>query len=194
MEEHAILKRIIMISFNLIAFTTFLFLANILKSVLIGSFIFLLFGFINMIIPDDKRIHAKNLIYCFILSNLYLFFCLIIYKFSLNYMDQRESIYLIILLILCANLFTSNILWWKRNELNARVYDWVIFNLDNKELLKYKEQLKENDKKKYYIYIYYFEEQKSINSISKIMNIDIQRIGEEIGTMSHHIEYGIRLR
>ena len=109
-------------------------------------------------------------------------------------MDQRESIYLIILLILCANLFTSNILWLKRNELNARVYDWVIFNLDNKELLKYKEQLKENDKKKYYIYIYYFEEQKSINSISKIMNIDIQRIGEEIGTMSHHIEYGIRLR
>lgn len=85
-------------------------------------------------------------------------------------------------------------LGWKRNELNERVLEWTKFNLNNKELMKYKEQLKQNDGKKYHIFQYYFEEGYSQNLIAKLMGIDVQRVGEEIGTMSHHIEFGIRLR
>lgn len=194
MREYSLIEKLIIIAFDVSSFLTFCFFANLLNGLLIGVFLFVVFAIINSIIPQEKRIHADRLLHCFILSIFFLISCLIIYKFSLNYMNKTDSITLSVLLVILANFVTTNCLWWKRNELNARVYDWVRFNLDNKYLLKYKEQLKENDKRKYYIYIYYFEENKSINKIAKIMDIDIQRIGEEIGTMSHHIEYGIRLR
>ena len=194
MKEYSLIETLIIIAFDVSSFLTFCFFANLLNGLLVGIFLFVLFSVINAILPQDKRIHADRLLHCFILSIFFLISCLIIYKFALNYMSNLDSIILSILLVILANFVTTNCLWWKRNELNARVYDWVKFNLDNKDLLKYKEQLKENDKRKYYIYVYYFEEHKSINKIAKIMDIDIQRIGEEIGTMSHHIEYGIRLR
>lgn len=194
MKEYSLIEKFIIIAFDVSSFLTFCFFANLLNGLLVGILLFVIFAVINALIPQEKRIHADRLIHCFVLSIFFLISCLIIYKFALNYMNNTDSIILSILLVILANFVTTNCLWWKRNELNARVYDYVKFNLDNKELLKYKEQLKQNDKRKYYIYIYYFEEHKSINKISKIMDIDMQRIGEEIGTMSHHIEYGIRLR
>lgn len=194
MKEYSLIEKIIIIAFDVSSFLTFCFFANLLNGLLVGIFLFVIFSVVNAIIPQEKRIHANRLLHCFVLSIFFLISCLIIYKFALNYMSNQDSIILSILLVILANFITTNFLWWKRNELNARVYDYVKFNLDNKDLLKYKEQLKQNDKRKYYIYVYYFEEHKSINKIAKIMDIDMQRIGEEIGTMSHHIEFGIRLR
>lgn len=105
----------------------------------------------------------------------------------------------IIMAIFCAFILTTkgdinDAFMWKRNELNERVLEWTRFNLDNELLIKYKNNLKETDKRKYYIYVYYFEEHKSFETISQIMDIDRQRIGEEVAIMSHFIEYGIRLR
>lgn len=194
MKEYSLIEKIIIIAFDVSSFLTFCFFANLLNGLLVGIFLFVIFSVVNAIIPQEKRIHANRLLHCFVLSIFFLISCLIIYKFALNYMSNQDSIILSILLVILANFLTTNCLWWRRNELNARVYDYVKFNLDNKDLLKYKEQLKQNDKRKYYIYVYYFEEHKSINKIAKIMDIDMQRIGEEIGTMSHHIEFGIRLR
>lgn len=194
MREYTLIEKVIIMTFNIFSFLTFCFFASLLKGLLVGIVLFVIFVIINNIIPDNKRIHADNLLHCFILSIFYLLSCVLIYKFSLNYMSNLESIILSILLVILANFITSNSLWWKRNELNSRVYDWVRFNPNNEDLIKYKEQLKQNDKKKYYIYMYYYEEQKSISQISNIMDIDIQRIGEEINIMSHHIEYGIRLK
>ena len=194
MKEYSLIEKVIIIAFDVSSFLTFCFFANLLNGLLVGIFLFVIFSVVNAIIPQEKRIHANRLLHCFVLSIFFLISCLIIYKFALNYMSNQDSIILSILLVILANFVTTNCLWWRRNELNARVYDYVKFNLDNKDLLKYKEQLKQNDKRKYYIYVYYFEEHKSINKIAKIMDIDMQRIGEEIGTMSHHIEFGIRLR
>lgn len=194
MKKYNLIEKIIIIIFDISAFLTFCFFANLLKGLLVGVLLFTIFCFVNGLIPDEKRIHADSLLHCFILSIFFLITCLIIYKFSLNYMNNQDSIALSILLVVLANFVTTNCLWWKRNELNARVYDWTKFNLNNSELMKYKARLRENDKRKYYIFIYYFEENKSISQISNIMDIDIQRIGEEIGIMSHYIEYGIRLK
>jgi hypothetical protein len=109
-------------------------------------------------------------------------------------MSNEESIILSILLVILANFTTTSFLWWKRNELNERVLEWVRFNLNNEKIIEYKEQLKKFDNRKYIIFVYYFEEHKSFETISKLMDIDRQRIGEEIAIMSHYIEYGIRLR
>lgn len=141
-----------------------------------------------------KRLHADRLLHCFVLSIVFLLYCLIVYKVSLNYMSNIESIAISICLVVLASITTNEFLWWKRNDLNKRVLEWVRFNQDNELLLKYKSQLEKTDKKKYYIFIYYFEEQKSFEKISKIMDIDRQRVGEEIAIMSHYIEYGIRLK
>lgn len=187
------IEKIIIITFDIISFLTFCFFANLINGLFIGVILFTIFSIINCLIPDKKRLHADRLRHCFVLSILFLIYCTLIYNFSLNYMSKTESIILSISLIILSNITTTNFLWWKRNELNERVLEWTKFNLDNKKLQKYKNELKENDKKKYFIFVYYFEEGKSFETISKIMDIDRQRIGEEITIISHFIEYGIRL-
>ena len=194
MNKYSLIEKIIIIAFDVSSFLTFCFFASLLDGLLVGILLFVVFAIINSIIPQEKRIHADRLLHCFILSIFFLISCLIIYKFALNYMSNENSIILSILLVILANFVTTNCLWWKRNELNERVLEWVKYNLDNEELLKYKNQLSKTDGKKYIIFQYYFEEGKSQNLIAKLMGIDVQRVGEEIGTMSHHIEYGIRLR
>lgn len=194
MNKYNLIEKLIIITFDVSAFLTFYFFASLLDALIVGVIIFTIFAIVNSLIPDDKRIHANRLLHCFVLSIFFLLSCLIIYKFSLNYMSNTDSMTLSILSVILANFVTTDCLWWKRNELNERVLEWTKFNLDNQELLKYKEQLKQNDKKKYYIFLYYFEEHKSQNTIAKLMGIDVQRVGEEISIMSHHIEYGIRLR
>lgn len=188
------IEKIIVATFDTIAFITFCFFANLLNSLVAGIIFFTVFAVINNYLPDEKRIHADRLLHCFILSITFLLYCIIIYNVGLLYMTKFESILISICLVVLANITTSNFLWWKRNDLNKRVFEWVKFNQNNELLQKYRKQLEETDKKKYYIYIYYFEEQKSFETISKIMDIDRQRIGEEISIISHHIEYGIRLK
>lgn len=87
----------------------------------------------------------------------------------------------------------ENLFFWGGNKLNNNVYDWVKFNQDNKKLKQYEENLKLTDRKKYFIFIYRYREFKSYSDIAKIMDIDIQRICDEINIMSHFIEYSIRL-
>lgn len=188
------IEKIIVATFDTIAFITFCFFANLLNSLVAGIIFFTVFAVINNYLPDEKRIHADRLLHCFILSITFLLYCIIIYNVGLLYMTKFESILISICLVVLASITTSNFLWWKRNDLNKRVFEWVKFNQNNELLQKYRKQLEETDKKKYYIYIYYFEEQKSFETISKIMDIDRQRIGEEISIISHHIEYGIRLK
>src|SRR5690625_2881535 len=133
MKEYSLIEKFIIIAFDVSSFFTFCFFANLLDSLLVGILLFGVFSVINAIILQDKRIHADRLLHCFVLSIFFLISCLIIYKFALNYMNKIDSIILSILLVILANFATTNCLWWKRNELNARVYDYVKFNLDNKE-------------------------------------------------------------
>lgn len=194
MDKIKLIEKLIIIAFDVISFLTFCFIANLINSLFIGILVFSVFSIINVLIPENYRIHADRLLHCFILSLLFLFSCIIVYKIALNYMSNEESIILSILLVILANFSTTSFLWWKRNELNERVLEWVRFNLDNERIIEYKQQLNKYDKKKYIIFIYYFEENKSFETISKLMDIDKQRIGEEVSIISHYIEYGIRLR
>lgn len=82
---------------------------------------------------------------------------------------------------------------WGGNKLNAEIYNWVKYNQDNKMLLEYEKKLKETDKRKYYIFVYRFKEFKSYKDIAKLMELDEQRISDEIKIISHFIEYSIRL-
>jgi hypothetical protein len=194
MDKIKLIEKLIIITFDIVSFLTFCFIANLINSLFVGVVTFSIFAIINALIPDKYRIHADRLLHCFILSLLFLFSCIIVYKIALNYMSNEESIILSILLVILANFTTTSFLWWKRNELNERVVEWVRFNLNNEKIIEYKEQLKKFDNRKYIIFVYYFEEHKSFETISKLMDIDRQRIGEEIAIMSHYIEYGIRLR
>lgn len=87
----------------------------------------------------------------------------------------------------------KSVLFWGGNKLNNNVFDWVKFNQNNSQLLDYEKKLKETDNRKYIIFQYRFREFKSYSEIAELMEIDIQRISDEIKIMSHFIEYSIRL-
>lgn len=87
----------------------------------------------------------------------------------------------------------DNLFFWGGNKINIEVYEWVKYNQDNTKLKQYEDILYKTDKKKYYIFVYRFKEFKSYSQISEIMDMDIQRISEEINIISHFIEYSIRL-
>lgn len=181
MFEYNKLEKMIIIMFNLIAFVTFIMLSNLLQSVVIGAFIFLLFGFVNMAIPEDKRLHASSLIHCFILSNLYLFLCLFVFNFSLNYNGYIESVCLVILLILSASLFTSNILWWKgKNSNYSDIDEFIRFNEFDDKMIEFEDKLKEKDNLLYLLYKYRFKDNYTFNEISEKTGLENPRIAEKL--------------
>lgn len=87
----------------------------------------------------------------------------------------------------------NSLFFWGGNTLNNQVFDWVKFNQSNQKLLRYENDLKENDKQKFFIFKYRFREFKSYKEISELMDMDIQRISDELKVISHFIEYSIRL-
>lgn len=147
-----------------------------------------LFFLTRMIIGKPK--HYNKAYRCMIWSTLVFV--------SLYTLSTLDLFAIIVLTIFTAFISTGkadiqDMFMWGGNKLNNNVYDWVKFNQDNEKLKQYEEKLKETDKKKYFIFIYRFREFKSYSEISRIMDVDIQRICDEVNIISHFIEYSIRL-
>jgi len=175
--------------FNLLE-TVIIFLLGKIFNVAISLRIVLmvLFFLTRMIIGKPK--HYNKAYRCMIWSALVFV--------SLYALSSLDFIVIILLTIFTAFISTGkadiqDMFMWGGNKLNNDVYDWVKFNQNNEKLKQYEEKLKQTDKKKYFIFIYRFREFRSYSEISKIMDIDIQRICDEINIMSHFIEYSIRL-
>ncbi len=177
-------------------------LLEILVSILIGCLlkanledmilIILLFNLIRNI--SSQPIHYKDYRLCFIWTVLFYTSLFLISRLGFK-------IYLICT-IFSATILTNkgNILEvfknsteWGGNLLNKEVFDWVKFNQDNQLLKKYEKDLYNTDRIKYYIFKYRFREFKTYDVIAELIGKDKQRISEEIKTMSHFIEYSIRL-
>ena len=154
--------------------------------------IILLFNLIRNI--SSQPIHYKDYRLCFIWTVLFYTSLFLISRLGFK-------IYLICT-IFSATILTNkgNILEvfknsteWGGNLLNKEVFDWVKFNQDNQLLKKYEKDLYNTDRIKYYIFKYRFREFKTYDVIAELIGKDKQRISEEIKTMSHFIEYSIRL-
>lgn len=186
-------EKLFIAGFDILCFATFAIFATILNCLIVGIIFLTVFSIVNCFIPDDKRIHADRLLHCFILSVIFLVLCIVLYKIGLHYMSAVDSFIMCLCVILLGNFTTAYPLWWGGNNLNKKVYDWVRFNFDNPDLLAYENKLKEVDNRKYIIFKYRFREFKSYSDIAKLMDIDTQRISEELKVISHFIEYSIRL-
>ena len=117
---------------------------------------------------------------------------------SLYSLSSLDFIVIILLTIFTGFISTgradiNDMFMWGGNTLNNVVFDWVKFNQDNEKLAKYESRLRETDKQKYFIFKDRFREFKSYNQIADLMNMNTQRISEELNVMSHFIEYSIRL-
>lgn len=169
-------------------------LVIILIGVLLGleiidiMIVILLFASIRM--ATQSAIHYKSWKLCLLWSTLQMFSLFLVYKTGMT-----VSVIVIIFagIVLSGKGDISDIFMWGGNDLNNAVFHWVKFNQDNEKLKKYEVQLKETDKQKYYIFKYRFREFKSFSQIANLMDMDTQRISEEIKVMSHFIEYSIRL-
>lgn len=169
-------------------------LVIILIGVLLGleiidiMIVILLFASVRM--ATQSAIHYKSWKLCLLWSTLQMFSLFLVYKTGIT-----VSVIVIIFagIVLSGKGDISDIFMWGGNNLNNEVFNWVKFNQDNDKLKKYETQLKETDKQKYYIFEYRFREFKSFSQIANLMDMNTQRISEEIKVMSHFIEYSIRL-
>lgn len=134
--------------------------------------------------------HYKSAYKCFVWSTL---------TFTSVYALTDLHFLVVILLTIFTGFISTgranieDMFMWKGNSLNNQVFDWVKFNQSNDKLLKYENDLKQNDKQKYFIFKYRFREFKSYTEIFDLMEMDIQRISDELKIISHFIEYSIRL-
>ena len=175
---------------------------EILVSFLIGSLLKLKFEemfvlvliFCSIRFTSGSAIHYKDFRKCFIWTLLFYSSLFLAGTVGFIY-GIISSIFSGIILTNKGNMqeFFNNLTEWGGNSLNTEVFNWVKFNQENEKLIEYEAKLKETDKQKYYIFIYRFREFKSYSQIAKIMDMDAQRISDEIKIMSHFIEYSIRL-
>ena len=91
MKRTEFLEKFIIIVFDTISFLTFCALANLFGSLFVGVLLFSIFAIINCLIPGKYRMHANRLLHCFILSILFLLYCILVYKIALNYMSNIEA-------------------------------------------------------------------------------------------------------
>lgn len=172
--------------------------AEVLTIILIGKLLGLTFEKIVMLMTlfsitrmsVKEAMHYKDWKKCLFMTTLF-FLSLIVIAIADFTLTLAMTIFEALILTGHSNI--EDMFMWGGNKLNKEVFDWVKFNPQNEKLLKYEQILKENDKQKYYIFYYRFREFKSFSDISKIMDIDTQRISEEIKIISHFIEYSIRL-
>lgn len=150
--------------------------------------VILLFGIVRML--TKGAIHYKDWKRCLLWSTLQMFSLFLVYKVGINISILITTFSAI---ILSKKGDINDIFMWGGNNLNNTVFAWVKFNQENDKLIKYEERLKETDRQKYFIFKYRFREFKSYNQIANLMDMDAQRISEEIKIMSHFIEYSIRL-
>lgn len=137
-----------------------------------------------------KAMHYRDWKRCFVMTSLFFLSLFVVAKADF-YVALLMTIFEALILTEHGNI--NDMFMWGGNRLNKEVFDWVKFNSNNEKLLKYEQDLKEHDKQKYIIFKYRFREFKSYSDISKLMDIDTQRISDEIKVISHFIEYSIRL-
>lgn len=177
------------IIFNVIEFVVIILIGVLLQLKMLDIIcIILLFGIIRML--THSAIHYKNWKLCILWSTLQMSSLFLAHKAGLT-VSLITTTFAAVILSKKGDI--KDIFMWGGNDLNNAVFNWVKFNQDNDKLKKYETQLKETDKQKYYIFEYRFREFKSYSQIANLMDMNTQRISEEIKVMSHFIEYSIRL-
>ena len=189
MEKTKILNFIKVLIFNIAEVIAILLLGELFNvDVNVRLMLLVLFFLTRMIIGKPK--HYKKALHCAFWS-----FLVFLSLYTLTTLDLNAIILLTIFtgFISTGKADINDMFMWGGNKLNNSVFDWVKFNQNNDKLIKYEQKLKETDKQKYFIFKYRFREFKSYNQIAELMDMDMQRISEEIKIMSHFIEYSIRL-
>lgn len=189
MEKVKILNFTKVLIFNILEIIVIFLLGKVFNVKVSIRIMFMVIFFITRMIIGEPK-HYKRAYMCALWSALVFL--------SLYSLSSLDLIAIIILTIFTGFISTgkadiSDMFMWGGNKLNNNVYDWVKFNQNNEQLLKYENDLKLNDNRKYIIFQYRFREFKSYSEIAELMEIDMQRISDEVKIMSHFIEYSIRL-
>lgn len=189
MERTKVLNFIKVLIFNIIETIIIFLLGNIFNVDMGIRIVFMVIFFLTRMIIGKPK-HYNKAYRCALWSSL-----VFISLYSLSSLDLLA---IILLTVFTAFISTGKadikeIYMWSGNLLNQEVFNWVKFNQNNEKLCEYEENLKKNDKQKYYIFVYRFREFKSYDEIANLMDIPTQRISDEIKIISHFIEYSIRL-
>lgn len=169
-----------------------IFLIGIVLNIRVEYVLIIFISFILNKVIFGKSMHYRDWYLCLIWSSL-----LFTSFYLLSKVDIKLAVIFTSTYVFFCNMTNikdlDKLFFWGGNSLNTEVFNWVKFNQENEKLMEYEAKLKETDKQKYYIFKYRFREFKSYSQIAKIMDMDGQRISDEIKIMSHFIEYSIRL-
>lgn len=178
------------IIFNVAETLAIIIIGVLLLKISISNVAIILLSFGITRILTKSAIHYKSWKLCLIWSCLQLLSLFLTVKANIG-IGITTTIFAGVVLSGKGNI--EDTFMWGGNSLNNEVFNWVKFNQDNEELIKYENKLKETDKQKYFIFIYRFREFKSYSQIARIMDLPTQRISDELKVISHFIEYSIRL-
>lgn len=176
--------------FNLVEMVIVFLLGKLLNLDVVNIIIIMGIFMITRILCK-KPLHFKSWVKCLIWTLLIFISLFLVFKINI-YISMILTIFTAIILTGNGNILDSFLFEW--NPTNKSAYDFARFNPNNKALKEYEEQLFKTDQRLYYIFKYRFKEFREYETISKLMDIPIQRISDEIKIMSHHIEFGIRMK
>lgn len=175
--------------FNIIETVIIFLLGNIFNVDISKRIMFMVLFFLTRMIIGEPK-HYNKAYRCALWS-----FLVFISLYLLSFLNTFSIILLTIFtgFISTGKADIKDMFMWGGSDLNQQVFEWVKFNQDNKKLIKYEHNLKDTDKRKYFIYVYRFKEFRSYSEISKLMDLNPRRVSDEIKIISHFIEYSIRL-
>lgn len=169
-----------------------IFVVGIVFDVEVKHILAIFIAFVLNKVIFGKSMHYRDWYLCLIWSIL-----LFVSFYLLSKVDIKIAVFSTMTFVFLSNTSNikdlNNLFFWSGNLLNKEVFDWVKFNQNNEKLIKYEERLKETDRQKYFIFKYRFREFKSYKEIANLMDMEAQRVSEELKIMSHFIEYSIRL-
>ena len=169
-----------------------IFMIGIVLNISVEYILIIFIAFVLNKVVFGKSMHYRDWYLCLIWSVLLFISFYLLSKISIEIAVFYTTTY--VFFSNKTNIKDLNkMFFWGGNNLNNNVFNWVKFNQDNEKLIRYENKLKETDKQKYFIFVYRFREFKSYSQIANLMGIEAQRISEEVKTMSHFIEYSIRL-
>lgn len=148
-------------------------------------------------------IHAIGLNKCYFCTLFFYFLIFSTLKLSTILISKELSFILTTILTIIPCYFTSTAtnkneekgkLFWGFKSNIEDIREFIRFNSStNYKLIDYENYLKENDNKKFLIYQYILKEGKSYEKTSNLLDIPVQRIYDDVKTLSHYIRVTFRI-
>lgn len=186
MNRKKILNTVWVVSFNLAEIAT-LILLGMLFNIQITHMIYVMLSFFLGRMFCGKQLHYKKWQFCFVWTLLIFLSLFVLIKIELP-LSIILTIFASYILTGKANI-TEMFMWKGKSTKYQDIIDYIKYHPLSDELVKFEENIRKQDDLAYLIYKYRFKEELSFSQISERLQMDTQRITEQL----EKVAFAIRL-